>query len=140
MTALSDNVIDLQRSDGDIVSYLVEGGKKIYKGALVVKNAAGYLEPLTDAVAKVFAGVADEGADATDLADGAIRCRVHKTGVFPFTKNIPIIDDVADAYLEGMDDATVGGTGDATNHIKVGAPVGLYSTTGLLVRIDGFAI
>jgi len=65
---------------GGLVDYPVEGGVKIFKGALLKFNANGFIEPVTAEASATFAGIAFEAADNTDGGDGDITCRVVKEG------------------------------------------------------------
>ena len=86
----------------------VEAATKIFQGTLVVKNAAGFLEPASAAAAKVACGRARRDYDNTAGAAGDI-IGEFEPGVFKwFNKAGDLLADVnigADATME--DDTTV---------------------------------
>lgn len=104
----------------------VDGGSKIYKGALVALNAAGYLVPGATASTLLAQGVAAQQADNTSGADGAISCLVE-TGVFKFANGSSSIaaTDVGKACFI-VDDQTV--------HLTSGS--GTRSPAGVIVGVD----
>lgn len=127
MTALSaDRNTPLR--DGKMLSLPVEGGKKIYAGAIVVLNAAGYAEPATTATGKTAIGRAEAQVDNTAGADGDVSITVHK-GVFRYA-NSAAGDAIArteigdTCYL--VDDQTVAKTDGA----------GTRSAAGTVVDVD----
>lgn len=67
----------------DIQSYPVVAAVKIYEGAYVGRNPAGYVQPLQ--AGDEFVGIAYELADNTSGAAGAISVRVHTQGDYPLT-------------------------------------------------------
>lgn len=82
MAALSADRLTDQRSGGSTRMGLgsVAAGKVIYLGALIAKNAAGYIVPAADAAGLKVMGIAVEQADNTGGADGAITVN-YITGV-----------------------------------------------------------
>lgn len=94
----------------------VKAATKIYKGALVAKNAAGYVLPAADVAGQTVIGVAMETVDNTGGADGALTIRVT-TGVFKFTNYgaDPCVQADMHGIVRVQDDTTVrnaGGTAD----------------------------
>ncbi len=94
---------------GDEFVYQVDGGSRIYAGALVALDNRGYAEPATDAVNKTAVGVAQEAVNNTGGVDGALTVKVRR-GVFKFDNvtgaNIVERSDIGgNAYM--VDDQTV---------------------------------
>lgn len=136
MTVLDKNK-DVPRMGGELESYLVEDNKHIYKGALVVLNNAGYLEPATNAADKMLAGVAYEECDNTlaGHAQGGKSCRVYRKGIFKFaTADLVQADVGIKCYVE--DDQTVNDAGVATQGIVAGTVVEVESSTVVWVDIE----
>ena len=136
MTALDKNK-DAPRKGGELESYLVEDNVHIYKGALVVLNNAGYLEPATNAANKVPAGVAYEECDNTleGHSQGGKSCRVYRKGVFKFiTADLVQADVGIKCYVE--DDATVNDAGSVTQGIVAGIVAEIESATVVWVDIE----
>ena len=84
----------------------------IYAGALVARPAAGHAAPATEAADLVALGRAEERADNSSGADGAVRCRVRR-GTFRWANSggadkIAAADIGNDAYM--VDDQTVAKT------------------------------
>lgn len=125
---------DLDRKEGVMQSYPVAATETIYKGALVVVSATGYLEAGTDAASKRFAGVAYEKKDNSSGADGALNCRVHTKGVFLMTAT-SITQAMVGQMMYLVDDATIDDTTGGTYYIPVGRLVEYVSTTSGYVDI-----
>lgn len=133
--ALSANK-DVPRQAGELVSFAVEDNKHIYKGALVVLNNAGYLEPATNAANKVLAGVAYEECDntLTGHTQGGKSCRVYRSGNFLLTTADLVQADVGlKCYIE--DDNTVNDAGTSTQGIIAGIVTEVVSATEVWVDI-----
>lgn len=117
---------------GDVVPvYLqvgVDGGSKIYDGALVCMNASGYLTKGAVATTLIAVGVSQQLADNTNGSDGDISCKV-RTGVAKF-KNSAGGDEITVAEIgKGcwiVDDETVAKTDNGNTR----------SPAGLVVAID----
>jgi hypothetical protein len=124
--------------EGPEIPYPVEAIAVIYKGALVVVNADGYLEPATSATGKFAAGKAQEAVDNTGGADGDKTC-VVRWGVHKWENsgsNTVVQADLYDlCYAE--DDQTVGN--DATGRSAAGRIVELESD-GVWVLTDPTAL
>jgi len=116
------------RADGDVESYGVDGGAKIFAGAIVALNAAGYAIPGATAAGLVTAGRAEEQVDNTGGADGAVSVRVRR-GTFRYANSagadaITRAEVGDDCYL--VDDQTVAKTDGA----------GTRSVAGKVVQVD----
>ncbi len=134
--ALSSNVDRPVKNQGQVKSFLVEDSVHIYKGALVVANAAGYAEPATNASGKVLLGVAHEECDntLTGHSQGGKSVRVIRGGCFPFTTADLVQSDVGlKCYV--TDDDTVDDAGTATQGIVAGIVVEVVSATEVVVDI-----
>lgn len=134
--ALAANKDRLVKTVGGIQSFPVEDDKHIYKGALVVANAAGYAEPATNAIGKVLLGIAYEECDntLTPHSQGGKSVRVIRGGTFLLTTADLVQADVGIlCYVE--DDDTVNDAGTATQGIVAGIVVEVVSATKVLVDI-----
>ncbi len=114
--------------EGIEVEFPVAAATKIYAGAMVCINAAGFTVPAADASGCRFAGVAMEQADNSSGADGVEMVRLRRVGVFEFdSANLTQAKLGEDMYA--VDDQTFADTAGTTNHIKVGVLVKYVSTT-----------
>lgn len=137
MGALDANK-ETARKDGQIVSVPVKASTHIYKGAFVMTaDNAGLLIPCADTASCTFQGVAVEEKNNTG-ADGAVSCRVYKTGCFKIVTSSAAQESVG-AELEASDDQTAVLGAATTNHVKVGIVSEYISATSVYVRIDGYA-
>ena len=123
MSALSQDRNTLRR-DGQQMEPPVAAGARIFGGAIVAINAAGYAVPGTTSAALQAAGAAEQRADNTGGAAGAIRVRVRK-GPHRFANSaaadaITLADVGSDCYI--VDDQTVAKT-HATNTRSVAGKV-----------------
>jgi len=125
------------RREGDILSGSVAAAVKIFAGALVMRNAAGYLTKGATAAGSVGVGRAEEQVDnsAGAAGDKALRFR---PGTFRF-KNSAAADAITIAEIGDkcfiVDDETVAKTdGTATR-----SPAGVIEDVdaqGVWVRVD----
>lgn len=112
---------DTQRRNGDQCAYPVAAATKIWAGSIVcMSTAAPYATKGITATTLRAVGLAEETADNTTGAAGAILVKVRHTGWYRFTNFatdlIALIDVGADCYI--VDDQTVGKTnGGATRSI-----------------------
>jgi hypothetical protein len=99
--------------DGKLRSLPVAAGKYIYAGALVVNSATGFAEPGLTAANVTAVGRAEQYADNTLGADGAINVQVRR-GIFAFA-NSTGADAISRANIGQtcyvVDDETVALTG-----------------------------
>jgi hypothetical protein len=134
--ALSANKDRPVKAGGPIQSFKVEDNVHIYKGALVVANNAGYVEPATNAANKVLVGVAYEECDntLTGHSQGGKSVRVIRGGSFPFTTADLVQADVGIlCYVE--DDDEVDDAGTSTQGIIAGIVTEIVSATQVWVDI-----
>jgi len=104
--------------------------QKIFAGSIVMRNATGFAKKATVATGEVCLGVAQEQADNTSGADGAINVRTRR-GLFRFANDgtIARVDIGATAYA--VDDQTVAdnngtGTRSAVGTIRDVDSVGVW--------------
>lgn len=108
MVALSADRNTTQRSGASEQQYEfpVAAGAKIYSGAMVVLNTAGYAEPGTAAIDKMAVGRAERLADNSTGSAGAIKVQVH-SGTFKWDKSGTIDRTHIGSTLYLHDDHTV---------------------------------
>ncbi len=135
MAALTQDRDSAEHGGKELV-YGVSSAKIIYKGALLVHAADGYVEPGTTATTLVAAGRAEEYVDNSAGADGAKTVKVRK-GVFKFNNSsagdlITIAEIGDDCYI--VDDQTVAKTNGTSTRSVAGKIVAVESD-GVFVRI-----
>lgn len=108
MTALAVDTGRVRKGDGDLRSYLVAASVKIYKGAIVVIDSAGYARPArNNATDLVIAGIAEEQTDNTSGAAGALRVRVRSNCHFLLLCSATATQASVGLAFYALDDATV---------------------------------
>lgn len=121
MTALTQDRNTLRR-DGVQTEPPVAAGARIYGGALVAINAAGFAVPGSTATGLIGAGVAEQRADNTGAAAGAIRVRLnrlpHCFGNSDSADAITLADVGSDCYI--VDDQTVAKTNGSGTRSRAG--------------------
>ena len=121
MTALTQDRNTLRR-DGVQTELPVAAGARIYGGALVAINAAGFAVPGSTATGLIGAGVAEQRADNTGAAAGAIRVRLnrlpHCFGNSDSADAITLADVGSDCYI--VDDQTVAKTNGSGTRSRAG--------------------
>lgn len=134
MTALAD-IKDVRRQPGEILAFPVEEAVKIYEGALVMVNAAGYAVPGADTTNCFFVGVADETVDNTSGADGAKVVKVRTNGVITVASaaSLTQANNMDTVYL--ADDQTVDLAANVTNDLIVGKIVEVVSASKARVAL-----
>jgi len=107
----------------------VAAAEKIFAGSIVVKNATGYAEPGTTALAKVTLGRAKTTVDNSAGADGDVTIEVER-GTFRFASDgsITIAEVGTTCYL--VDDQTVAKTDG----------VGTRSAAGTVFDVDALGV
>ncbi|BAE50571.1 hypothetical protein [Paramagnetospirillum magneticum] len=133
MAALSQGRMTPERT-GSTRTVLVDANVKIFEGALVVL-AAGYAKPGATATGLVAIGRAEEMADNTGGAQGALTLRV-RPGIFRFDNSaaadaITAAEIGSDCYV--VDDHTVAKT-SATNTRSVAGKVFDVDALGVWVE------
>ena len=121
MTALTQDRNTLRR-DGVQTEPPVAAGARIYGGALVAINAAGFAVPGSTATGLIGAGVAEQRADNPGAAAGAIRVRLnrlpHCFGNSDSADAITLADVGSDCYI--VDDQTVAKTNGSGTRSRAG--------------------
>jgi hypothetical protein len=113
----------------------VAATKLIYRGAIIARNAAGYVVPASDAAALKVIGIADQHVDNTAGADGALTV-TYTTGV-----DAELVNDgnIVQARKEGrcyvVDDQTVTDFAHSSYKIPVGI-VAEFTAALVWVHID----
>ena len=122
--------------EGVDLSIPVDDGDKIYAGAIVCVNAAGYAVVGADTAGQIFMGIAREQADNSSGADGAINVTVRRRGLFKMKLATAItIANVGDNVFIA-DDESVDLAGNVTNDIFVGIIASYIDTTHAWVDIE----
>lgn len=115
------------RREGAFIRVPVAAGAKIYAGSLVARPAGGNAEPGKTATGLVALGRAEEIADNSSGADGAIHVRIRR-GTFRW-ENSGGGDEIAatniggDAYI--VDDQTVAATNGTNTRSQAGRILGV---------------
>jgi hypothetical protein len=114
----------------------VAASTKIYKGAVIAKNAAGYIVPAADTAALKVVGVAEEQVDNTAGANGA-KTVSYITGADFELVNLAgaIVQASKHALCYAGDDQSVSTAALMTNDLPVGT-VSEFTTTKVWVYID----
>jgi len=137
MAALTDDY-EAERQEGDLIRYKIYADEDIYKGAIVMVGADGYLRAATDAANSVVVGVAAEKSEAPDNDKSGDRSvRVHRRGVFKFATAFRAAQRVVGDQVFVVDDNTVGEVGDVTNDLVVGQVVKFIDSSTVKVDIQG---
>ena len=128
------------RREGEILVLGVAAAAKIFAGALVVANAAGYAAPGSTALGLKAVGRAEAQADNTGGANGAVTVEVRR-GVFKFANQandkVTAAHLLSDCYI--VDDATVAATDASGTRSPAGIVVGVDSD-GVWVAVGTFAV
>lgn len=123
-------------TEGVDLSIPVDDGDKIYAGAMVCVNAAGYAVVGADTAGLIFMGIAREQADNSLGLDGAINVTVRRRGLFKMAFHTAIsIANVGDNVFI-YDDEAVDVAGNVTHDIFVGIIAGYIDTTHAWVDIE----
>jgi hypothetical protein len=134
MAVLTDNR-ETDRKDGVLLAVPVKGSTTIYKGAQVAIDADGYLVPASDAAGLRGGMVAYEKVDNSAGADGDVKCRVYRKGIFLFDASSITLAMVGDMMYVVDDQTFDEATG--TNAIMAGRLVDFVSTTKGWIDIEG---
>lgn len=140
MTALAADAQREKRGVGRVMTFPVDGGSVIYKGAIVAVNAAGFAIPAADAAGIAVVGVAAEKRDATGLADGVLKINVDCDCEFKFVASSITQAMVGLVPMTVVDDNTVDDAAGPTNDIAVGKLTEFLSTTLGWVYVPGLTI
>lgn len=112
---------------GELITVPVAAGAKIYAGALVAASATGYAQPGGAATTLTYLGRAEQYADNTGGAAGAITVQVRRKRAFYWQNSGT--DPVTQASLGKtayiVDDQTVSATNGGNTQSAAGIVVGL---------------
>lgn len=112
---------------GELITVPVAAGAKIYAGALVAASATGYAQPGGVAATLTYLGRAEQYADNTGGAAGAITVQVRRKRAFYWQNSGT--DPVTQASLGKtayiVDDQTVSATNGGNTQSAAGIVVGL---------------
>jgi hypothetical protein len=101
--------------DGDLQLYPLAAAVKIYKGAAVGENAAGYARPLV--AGDKFLGFSQEEVDNTDGAAGALKALVRRRGAISLPVTSLVITDNDGVAIYASDDGTFVKTAAGNSYI-----------------------
>jgi hypothetical protein len=114
-------------TEGVLITVPVAAGAKIFAGALVAANATGYAQPGAVATTLTYIGRAEQYADNTGGAAGAITVQVRRKRAFYWQNSGT--DPVTQASLGKtayiVDDQTVSATNGGNTQSAAGIVVGL---------------
>jgi hypothetical protein len=122
--------------DGVEGSYSVNGGSKIFAGALVAFDTNGDIIPGADTAGLVFAGVSLEYVDNTGGADGALNVLVRRKGVYRMKSSATLTKANVGNKVFLVDDQTVGLAATTTNDVWCGNIVEYISSSEAWVDIE----
>lgn len=136
MTALATDR-NTARSQGDDRSGLVAASTLIYAGALLMRNAAGYVIEGQTATGLVGVGRAEERVDNLTGANGDLSA-AYRPGIYHFANSaagdlITFADIGAICFV--VDDQTVAKTDGTSTRSKAGY-IDNVDATGVWVRLD----
>lgn len=125
------------RADGDLRQGGIAAATTIFAGALVMRNAAGFLIEGQTATGLVGVGRAEEQKDNSAGANGALSL-TYRPGVYRFA-NSAAADLIADADIGALcyavDDQTVAKTDGSSSRSPAGI-VDHVDAQGVWVRLD----
>lgn len=133
MAALTDTK-EVNEKAARRIQYPVAAGEVIYRGAMVMINAAGYLKPAQAEVDAVFAGMAMETVDNSNGVDGALEGDVLTDGLHQLAGSGFSQADVKSSVY-ASDDQTVS-TVQGVNEPLIGKIEQVVSATEVYVRLE----
>ena len=123
---------------GDRRSGPVGASTRIFAGALIMRNAAGFLIRGAVATGSTGVGIAEEPADNTSGANGAINV-TYRTGIVARFRNSTGADLIAQADVGAIawiaDDDQVAKTNGTTTRSRAGI-IEAVDSQGVWVRLD----
>ncbi len=135
MTALAADK-SIEYREGVEISCPVDDGDKIYGGALVAVNAAGYLVPGSDTAGLIFMGVSTEQKDNTLGQDGDLVCNIRRRGLFKCTLGHSISQANVGDNVFLVDDQTVDVAAQTTHDIFCGIIAEYIDSTHAWIDIE----
>lgn len=133
MADITERKASTDRQDGLVLPFQM-GVEKIYEGALVSVNAAGYAVNAGDDANTVVVGIADETVDNSAGSNGDEEIKVRRTGVFTFVAGFSAAQADVNSLVYASDNQTVDLAANLTNDVLVGRIVEVLSTSK--VRVD----
>lgn len=133
MADITERKASTDRQDGLVLPFQM-GVEKIYEGALVSVNAAGYAVNAGDDANTVVVGIADETVDNSAGSNGDKEIKVRRTGVFTFVAGFSAAQADVNSLVYASDNQTVDLAANLTNDVLVGRIVEVLSTSK--VRVD----
>lgn len=134
MTALTEDR-STQRMDGELLDIPVAASQKIFGGAAVCVNAAGYALEGSDTAGLIFMGMAQEQKDNSSGSNGdkviVVRCKGFFKMILDTAISQANVGD--DVFL--VDDQTVDLAANTTNDIFMGQIVKYVDSTHAWVDI-----
>lgn len=129
-----------RRRKGQITEqvYRVAANAVIHYSAIVAVDANGYLVPAADTAGLDVVGIADESADNTGGANGALEVRVYRGAALIATTGASKLvqaDVGADCFI--LDDNTVVKAAGTTNSITAGEVLELANANAVWVNFTG---
>jgi hypothetical protein len=123
---------------GDRRSGPVGASSRIFAGALIMRNAAGFLIRGAVATGSTGVGIAEEPADNTSGANGAINV-TYRTGIVARFRNSASADLIAQADVGAIawiaDDDQVAKTNGSNTRSRAGI-IEAVDSQGVWVRLD----
>ncbi len=135
MTAIAARK-DVRRQPGEVVSFK-QAAVKIWEGALVSVNAAGYVTNATDAANDLFVGVADETIDNSAGAAGDKEIQVRVGGIVNVVSGFSAAQSNLGDPVYVTDNQTVDLAATTTNDVLVGRIAEVTSASKLRVALVG---
>lgn len=116
-------------------NYKVAANAVIHYGAIVATNASGFLVPASDTAGLNVVGIAEQAADNTGGADGAIDVQVYRgAALVPTAAGAPVTQALVGGDCLVADDEEVAAT--TTNSIVAGEVLEVTSA-GVWVNFAG---
>lgn len=106
---------------------------KIYRGALVMHNTAGFLAPCATGAGNLFAGVAEEQVDNSAGSAGDLECKYKSEGLY-LLEGVGFVQGDVGEIVYASDDQTV--TKTSLNNPKVGRIEKFVSATQVWVKLE----
>lgn len=119
-----------------VVFHFPMGAEKIYEGAMVAANAAGFAVNAGDDANAVFVGVAEETVDNSAGAAGDKEIKVLRRGVIEVSANHTAAQTDVGLLAYAEDNQTIDLVGNTTNDVVVGRIVEFISTSKVRVDIE----
>jgi len=135
MTALAEDK-SVEYTEGVELAIPVDDADKIYGGAFVCVNAAGYAVEGADTAGLIFMGLATEQKDNTDGDDGDLDIVVRRRGLVKAILDTAITQANVGDNVFLVDDQTVDLAANVTNNIFCGIIAGYIDTTHAWIDIE----